>query len=124
MISSRCLALAVGADGSLLIVVGDVSGKGLKAAMTVSTIVGALRDFPERRAAKVLAHLNRVLCGQITGFATCCVALVEQNGATTVSNAGHVPPYCNGQGVAHRRRAATRAHLRRSLCRIQFRLKA
>ena len=32
-----------GNDGSLLIVVGDVSGKGLKAAMTVSTIVGALR---------------------------------------------------------------------------------
>ncbi len=86
-----------GADGSLLVIVGDVSGKGLKAAMTVSTIVGALRDFPERRTEKVLAHLNRVLCGQITGFATCCVALIEQNGATTVSNAGHVPPYCNGQ---------------------------
>lgn len=32
-----------GDDGSLLVVVGDVSGKGLKAAMTVSTIVGALR---------------------------------------------------------------------------------
>src|ERR1039458_6489896 len=33
-----------GADGSLLVIVGDVSGKGLKAAMTVSTIVGALGD--------------------------------------------------------------------------------
>ena len=32
-----------GDDGSLLIVIGDVSGKRLKAAMTVSAIVGALR---------------------------------------------------------------------------------
>jgi len=86
-----------GADGSLLVIVGDVSGKGLKAAMTVSTIMGALRDFPERRTSEVLAHLNRVLYGQITGFATCCAALIEQNGATTVSNAGHLAPYCNGQ---------------------------
>ena len=85
-----------GADGSLLVIVGDVSGKGLKAAMTVSTIVGALRDFPERQPSEVLAHLNRVLYGQITGFATCCAALIEQNGATTVSNAGHLAPYCNG----------------------------
>jgi len=35
--------LLPGDDGSLLIVVGDVSGKGLRAAMTVSMIVGALR---------------------------------------------------------------------------------
>jgi hypothetical protein len=86
-----------GADGSLLVIVGDVSGKGLKAAMTVSTVVGALRDFPRRQPSEVLAHLNRVLYGQITGFATCCAALIEQNGATTVSNAGHLAPYCNGQ---------------------------
>jgi len=86
-----------GRDGSLLVIVGDVSGKGLKAAMTVSTIIGALRDFPRRQPLEVLAHLNRVLYGQITGFATCCAALIEQNGATVVSNAGHLPPYCNGQ---------------------------
>ena len=86
-----------GVDGSLLVIVGDVSGKGLKAAMTVSTIIGALRDFPKRQPSEVLAHLNRVLYGQITGFATCCAVLIEQNGATTLSNAGHLPPYCNGQ---------------------------
>jgi hypothetical protein len=85
------------ADGSLLVIVGDVSGKGLKAAMTVSTIVGALRDFPSRQPSEVLAHLNRVLYGQISGFATCCAALIEQNGSTTFSNAGHLAPYCNGR---------------------------
>ena len=45
----------------------------------------------------MLAHLNRVLYGQIMCFATCCAVLIEQNGATIVSNAGHLPPYCNGQ---------------------------
>jgi hypothetical protein len=34
-----------GEDGSLLVVVGDVSGKGLPAAMLVSTVVGALGDL-------------------------------------------------------------------------------
>ena len=33
-----------GDDGSALIVMGDVSGKGLRAAMTVSAIIGALRS--------------------------------------------------------------------------------
>jgi phosphoserine phosphatase RsbU/P len=85
-----------GDDGSLLIVVGDVSGKGLKAAMTVSAIVGALRGCTLRAPAEVLAYLNRVLHGQIAGLVTCCVASVTVDGATTIANAGHLPPYRNG----------------------------
>ena len=87
-------------DGSLLIVVGDVSGKGLKAAMTVSTIVGALRNEASRQPARVLANLNRVLHGQITGFATCCAALIRADGVMTIANAGHIPPYRNGEEMA------------------------
>ena len=86
-------------DGSLLIVVGDVSGKGLKAAMTVSAIVGALRDYPAREPAEILAHLNRVLHGQITGFATCCAAFISPNGQLTIANAGHLSPYRNGEEI-------------------------
>ncbi len=89
-----------GEDGSLLIVVGDVSGKGLKAAMTVSTIVGALRNEKERRPAEVLKNINRVLHGQITGFATCCAALIAADGRMTVANAGHLSPYRNGEEMA------------------------
>ncbi|MES2223287.1 MAG: SpoIIE family protein phosphatase [Acidobacteriota bacterium] len=89
-----------GEDGSLLIVLGDVSGKGLKAAMTVSTIVGALRGCTVRNPAAVLEYLNRVLHGQITGFATCCAALISADGTMTVGNAGHIPPYRNGEEIA------------------------
>ena len=89
-----------GDDGSLLIVVGDVSGKGLKAAMTVSTIVGALRGCDIREPAKVLANLNRVLHGHISGFATCVAAWITAGGAMTIANAGHIPPYRNGEELA------------------------
>ena len=84
-------------DGSLLVVVGDVSGKGLKAAMTVGAIIGALRGCTVRKPAEVLAHLNRVLHGQITGFVTCTAALIAANGNMTLANAGNLPAYRNGQ---------------------------
>jgi phosphoserine phosphatase RsbU/P len=87
-------------DGSLLVVVGDVSGKGLKAAMTVSAIIGALRACPVRKPAEVLAHLNRVLYGQITGFVTCTGALISANGNMSLANAGNPAPYWNGEELA------------------------
>jgi phosphoserine phosphatase RsbU/P len=84
-------------DGSLLVIVGDVSGKSLKAAMTVGAIIGALRGCSVRNPAEVLAHLNRVLHGQITGFVTCTAALIAATGNMILANAGNLPPYRNGQ---------------------------
>jgi hypothetical protein len=89
-----------GSDGSLLIVVGDVSGKGLQAAMTVSAIVGALRGCAMRAPAEVLAYLNRTLHGQVQGFFTCCAALIASDGKLTIANAGHLPPYLNGEELS------------------------
>lgn len=89
-----------GDNDSLLVVVGDVSGKGLTAAMTVSTIVGSLRSFPLRTPAEVLVNLNRVLYGQIHGFVTCCAALISGDGMVTIANAGHLSPYRNGEELA------------------------
>lgn len=86
-------------DDSLLIVVGDVSGKGLKAAMTVSMILGALRNETARSPASLLRNLNRVLFGQISGFATCCAALIERDGTMIIANAGHLAPYRNGEEI-------------------------
>ncbi|HBY64122.1 MAG TPA: hypothetical protein DEH78_30230, partial [Solibacterales bacterium] len=53
--------------GALLVVTGDVSGKGLRAAMLVNLAIGALRRESSGGPAEVLAGLNRVLCGQTAG---------------------------------------------------------
>ncbi len=87
------------ADGSLLVVIGDVAGKGLKAAMNVSMLMGALRRTPERSPAKILEALNRVLTGS-ESFTTCQAAWFGANGELTMANAGHLPPYLNSQEIA------------------------
>ena len=86
-------------DHSLLAVVGDVSGKGLQAAMVVSTIIGGLRMQLSRQPGEVLAHLNRMLTGNVSGFATCCAALIHPDGRMQIANAGNPAPYCNGEEV-------------------------
>jgi sigma-B regulation protein RsbU (phosphoserine phosphatase) len=86
-------------SGGLLVIVGDVSGKGLKAALTVSAIVGALRDHADHRPSAVLEHLNRVLCGQISGFVTCCATHIANDGTMVIANAGHPAPYLNGTEI-------------------------
>lgn len=45
-------------DGGLLVVVGDVSGKGLKAAMLVSVTIGILRNEKSTSPGAILAALN------------------------------------------------------------------
>jgi hypothetical protein len=85
-------------DGGLLIVIGDVAGKGLKAAMNVSMLMGALRRTPERSPARILDSLNRVLVGS-DSFTTCQAAWLGANGELVLANAGHLPPYLNSQEV-------------------------
>lgn len=86
-------------SGRTLVVIGDVSGKGLRAAMIVSLIVGMLRatcDFTEEPE-EILAELNRRLHGRTQGgFATCLAVRLEDEGRLTLANAGHLPPYLNG----------------------------
>jgi hypothetical protein len=85
-------------EGSTLIVLGDVSGKGLKAAMTVSLIVGAIRTLAKfaPQPAQMLAEINHRLHGRLQdGFATCVVLLLHPDGSCLVSSAGHPPPFLN-----------------------------
>jgi len=86
-------------NGGLLVVVGDVAGKGLKAAMNVSMLMGALRSISNLAPAEILQSLNRVLTGS-ESFTTCQAALFKANGELTLANAGHLPPYLNSQEVA------------------------
>jgi len=96
-------------DDSFLIVVGDVSGKGLQAAMNSSTLVGALRNELSHDPATVLDHLNHVLLGAVSSpgavpdldtppcFATCLCARIYPDGTLTIANAGHLSPYRDGR---------------------------
>ncbi len=86
--------------GSTLVVLGDVSGKGLKAAMAVSLIVGAVRalaeDHPE--PAQLLTQLNRRLCGRLQGgFATCVIVQINRDSECALASAGHPAPFVNAR---------------------------
>jgi hypothetical protein len=91
------------ATGSTLIVLGDVSGKGLRAAMAVSLIVGAVRTLAETtsRPAEILAGLSRRLYGRLQGgFSTCIALRLDPDGACTLASAGHPAPYFNDKEIA------------------------
>lgn len=88
---------AAGHEG-LLVVIGDVAGKGLKAAMNVSLLIGALRRTHERSPAKILESLNSVLSGT-ESFTTCQAVWFGANGELVIANAGHLPPYLNSQEI-------------------------
>lgn len=89
---------AMGHEG-VLVIIGDVAGKGLKAAMSVSLLMGALRRCRERSPARILESLNEVLSGT-EGFTTCQAVWFGANGEMVVANAGHLPPYLNSQELA------------------------
>jgi serine phosphatase RsbU (regulator of sigma subunit) len=82
------------------ILIGDVSGKGAAAAMTAAVLVGAAQRRDHESPAALLAHLNHVLVDmRLGGFATCLCAEFSAEGTLTVANAGHLPPYRNGEEV-------------------------
>jgi len=87
-------------DGSTIVALGDVSGKGLKAAMNVSMIVGVLRALADASPNpwEILEGLNRCLCGRMQGgFATSIVLRLDPDGTVTFANAGHLPPFLNNK---------------------------
>jgi hypothetical protein len=90
-------------QGGILLVVGDVSGKGLPAALLVSVLVGAIRAEAAHGVspAELLGSLNDRMMGRSHGgFTTCLVAHITASGLLTVASAGHLPPYLNGEEIA------------------------
>ncbi len=89
-------------EGGLLVVVGDVAGKGLPAAMLVSVLVGAIRGAAQftLNPVELLACLNERLVGRGGGsFSTALAALIACNGHVTIANAGHLSPYLDGREI-------------------------
>src|SRR5579875_2113163 len=88
-------------DGSLVVIVGDVSGKGLQAAMRVSMILGVLQREVMGQPDRVLGKLNRALLAQgDLGFTTACCLRLEADGSFCFANAGHLNPYLDGDELA------------------------
>ncbi|MGB6828634.1 MAG: SpoIIE family protein phosphatase [Terracidiphilus sp.] len=86
-------------SGGALIVIGDVSGKGMPAAMTVSLLVGTVRTLAHytQSPGEILAAMNqRMLARSSGGFTTCLVMRIDLDGTLTAANAGHLAPYLNG----------------------------
>ena len=85
-------------DGSVLMVVGDVTGKGLCAGMLVALIVGVIHTAAETNPdpESVLKTLNDRLCERANGSATCLALRITRDGEVTLTNGGHLPPYLNG----------------------------
>ena len=87
-------------DGSVLIVIGDVCGKGLKAAMSGVLAIGAIRALASQELSPgcLLGRLNQEMTGsQNGGFITCTCARASRDGVITLANAGHPPAYRNGE---------------------------
>jgi len=86
-----------------LVVIGDVSGKGLGAAMIVSMLIGMLRTLSGLTAdpSQILVELNSMLFAhKHSGFVTCLAVRLDPAGMVTVANAGHLPPWLNGVELA------------------------
>jgi serine phosphatase RsbU (regulator of sigma subunit) len=89
--------------GRTLVVIGDVSGKGLSAAMIVSMLIGMLHAISRmsQDPAQILAELNcRLFERKHGGFVTCLAVRLDPSGRVALANAGHLPPWLNGAAIA------------------------
>ena len=89
--------------GQTLVIIGDVSGKGLSAAMIVSMLIGMLHAISRtsQDPAQILAELNcRLFERKHGGFVTCMAVRLDPSGRVVLANAGHLPAWLNGAEVA------------------------
>lgn len=92
-------------DGRLGLVIGDVTGKGIPAALVMTATRTMLRTAAQEKASpgEVLARVNDLLCPDMEAgmFATCFYALLDPaSGQLRYANAGHEPPYRHSEGSA------------------------
>lgn len=92
--------------GKLAVIVADVTGKGVPAALVMAAARSMLRMAAEQDAespCKVLAHVNEMLCGDIPPnmFVTCLYGVLDPvTGRFVFANAGHnLPAKCTTEAV-------------------------
>jgi serine phosphatase RsbU (regulator of sigma subunit)/predicted ester cyclase len=101
-------------EGRLGVVVGDATGKGVPAALVMSTTCGMLQaisqalDSSSSAPREVLERANETLLARIPTnmFVTCFYAILDpESGRLRYANAGHDLPYLHRNGEAEELRA-------------------
>jgi serine phosphatase RsbU (regulator of sigma subunit)/predicted ester cyclase len=99
-------------EGRVGLVVGDATGKGVPAALVMSTTLGMLqlaaRALDSSSPGEVLEQVNETLLARIPSnmFVTCFYAILEpKSGTLSYANAGHDLPYLWHAGAAQELRA-------------------
>ena len=90
-------------DGRLMVVIGDVTDKGVPAALVMASTHALLRGAAPRLISPgpVLAHVNDLLCADIPAhmFVTCLALVLDPaTGLLEFANAGHDVPYVRTEG--------------------------
>ncbi len=90
-------------SNALSLIVADVSGKGVAAAVVASILQGMLYSqlAQDSSLPEMIGAVNRFLCEKVGGqkYATLVVARLQPDGEMELMNCGHVPPLiiCNGE---------------------------
>jgi serine phosphatase RsbU (regulator of sigma subunit) len=99
-------------EGRLGLVVGDATGKGVPAALVMSTTCGMLRAVSQALGSsspgEMLERVNEALVLSIPSnmFVTCFYAILDPNSGTlSYANAGHDVPYVHRNSAAEELRA-------------------
>ncbi len=93
-----CDLIDLGSPDQLALVIGDVAGKGMPAALLMALLQGSLRTLISagHRGADLIQKLNAYLCGSIPGniFVTLFYAELDATtGDVSYVNAGHNAPF-------------------------------
>jgi phosphoserine phosphatase RsbU/P len=84
------------AGGDLLLVLGDVSGKGVAASMLMAHLAAIFRSLGELAlpVRELVERANRLLCQGTSAahYATLVCGAARAGGEITLCNAGHLPP--------------------------------
>jgi sigma-B regulation protein RsbU (phosphoserine phosphatase) len=93
-------------DGSLVFLLGDVSGKGVAASMLMSHLHAIFRSLAkvDLEVGQMVEKANRIFCEatMLTHFATLVCGVARSSGAIELCNAGHCLPLLIREGVAER----------------------
>ena len=99
-------------EGRVGLVVGDATGKGVPAALVMSTTLGMIQlaagALDSSSPGEVLSRVNETLFARIPPnmFVTCFYAILDpENASLSYANAGHDPPYLQRRGEAEELRA-------------------